>query len=408
MALQQNASALTLSHEQLKKCFLALCQHSVHSYEREIAQGFFTISGGHRVGVCGTAVVDEEGRIRQIKEPTSLCIRIARVEAQTKDPQLEELMRHAEEGILIAGAPGSGKTTMLRSCSRILSQQGKRIAVVDERRELWPVSEWGFSSAPPQNCDLLSGYPKAEGILHALRSLSPQLMLCDEVGGEKDAQAVAAGANAGVGMVVTVHARDTPPSWSEGPRRGSCLKPELSQGRFFSVAPLRRDGFGRSHMWTAFLRMCGAGMVVGCGWFAGNTRAAEFRQRRMLFEDLVTLCDLLIRNLEGRRVSLPVFFQKDLTPSLFSLLRFEGAKSEKFEKWHRNFWKDTGQYAPLSKEEMARIEEFWSELGSAGGEEEAGRLHFFSQYLQRPQSGQRRRKSRIRVFAAALGFVRAG
>ena len=209
LALQQNASALTLSHEQLKKCFLALCQHSVHSYEREIAQGFFTISGGHRVGVCGTAVVDEEGRIRQIKEPTSLCIRIARVEAQTKDPQLEELMRHAEEGILIAGAPGSGKTTMLRSCSRILSQQGKRIAVVDERRELWPVSEWGFSSAPPQNCDLLSGYPKAEGILHALRSLSPQLMLCDEVGGEKDAQAVAAGANAGVGMVVTVHARDS-------------------------------------------------------------------------------------------------------------------------------------------------------------------------------------------------------
>ena len=101
----------------------------------------------------------------------------------------------------------------------------------------------------------------------------------------------------------------------------------------------------------------------------------------MLFEDLVTLCDLLIRNLEGRRVSLPVFFQKDLTPSLFSLLRFEGAKSEKFEKWHRNFWKDAGQYAPLSKEEMARIEEFWSELGSAGGEEEAGRLHFFSQYF---------------------------
>ena len=63
-------------------------------------------------------------------------------------------------------------------------------------------------------------------------------------------------------------------------------------------------------MWTAFLRMCGAGMVVGCGWFAGNTRAAEFRQRRMLFEDLVTLCDLLIRNLEGRRVSLPVFFSE--------------------------------------------------------------------------------------------------
>ena len=200
--------ALVLGHGQLAGCFLALCRHSVHSYEREIAQGFFTILGGHRVGVCGTAVTDESGQIRQIKEPTSLCIRVARVGADAEDPRLAEVMGRAADGVLIAGAPGSGKTTMLRSCSRILSGQGRRVAVVDERRDLWPVSESGFSEPPPQNCDLLSGYPKAQGILQALRSLSPQLLLCDEVGGEEDARAIAAGANAGVGMVVTVHARD--------------------------------------------------------------------------------------------------------------------------------------------------------------------------------------------------------
>ncbi len=208
MAKQPSAPVLVLDHGQLAECFLSLCRHSVHSYEREIAQGFFTISGGHRVGVCGTAVTDDGGRILQIKQPTSLCIRVARVGADVGDPRLEELMRHAADGLLIAGAPGSGKTTILRGCSRILSKQGRRVAVVDERRELWPVGENGFFEPPPQNCDLLSGYPKAQGILQALRSLSPQLLLCDEVGGARDAQAIAAGVNAGVGMVVTVHARD--------------------------------------------------------------------------------------------------------------------------------------------------------------------------------------------------------
>ena len=202
------SSVPVLRHEQLNTCFLTLCQHSVHSYEREIAQGFFTIAGGHRVGICGTAVTDEDGRIRQIKEPTSLCIRIARINVDCRDPRLENLMQRAEDGIMIAGVPGSGKTTMLRSCSQILSEQGRRVAVIDERRELWPVDQKGFPVQPPLNCDLLSGYPKAQGILQALRSLSPQLMICDELGGEADAHAVAAGANAGVGMVVTVHARE--------------------------------------------------------------------------------------------------------------------------------------------------------------------------------------------------------
>ena len=83
---------------------------------------------------------------------------------------------------------------------------GTRTAVVDERREIWPTTEYGFTDPPPLNCDVLSGYPKHLGILQALRSLSPQAILCDEVGGEEDARAVAAGANSGVGMLVTVHA----------------------------------------------------------------------------------------------------------------------------------------------------------------------------------------------------------
>ena len=206
VTLQPESKTIFLSHPQLKECFMALCRYSVHSYEQEINHGFFTISGGHRVGICGTAVQDEGERIRQIKNPSSLCIRIARVNASVEDERINDLLQDIESGILIAGAPGSGKTTLLRECSRRLSDLGVRLAVVDERRELWPSTEYGFTQSPPLNCDVLSGYPKHLGILQALRSLSPQAILCDEVGGEADAQAVAAGANSGVGMMVTVHA----------------------------------------------------------------------------------------------------------------------------------------------------------------------------------------------------------
>lgn len=205
----QPQGGLTLTRTQLRECYLTLCNYSVASYEREIAQGFFTLNGGHRVGLAGSAVVGEDGKIQQIKDPTSLCIRIARTPQLKLPPQLTALLQGIQQqGLLLAGEPASGKTTLLRGCCTALSQQGGlRSCVVDERREIWPVTGHGFTQPPPCQCDLLSGYPKHLGILQALRSLSPQVILCDEVGSEADAQAVAAGANAGVGMVVTIHAR---------------------------------------------------------------------------------------------------------------------------------------------------------------------------------------------------------
>ena len=206
VSTQLESGAILLTHPQLNECFMALCRYSVHSYEQEICQGFFTISGGHRVGICGTAVQGEGETVRQIKSPSSLCIRIARVDAMISDERLDTLVREISSGILLAGPPGSGKTTLLRESSRRLSDAGVRVSIVDERRELWPTTEYGFTDPPPVNCDVLSGYPKHLGILLSLRSLSPQAILCDEVGGEEDARAIAAGANSGVGMMVTVHA----------------------------------------------------------------------------------------------------------------------------------------------------------------------------------------------------------
>lgn len=193
---------------EMKELFRGLCAYSLYSHEREIRQGYLTLRGGHRVGLCGTAVM-QNGEIVSVGEISSLCVRICRELPGAAD----ELFRRIglpEGGLLIAGAPSSGKTTVLRDIARQLAggKLGRyyRVAVVDERGELGssvqgqPQNDLGIS------CDLLSGYPRAEGILQAMRVLSPEYVLCDELGSEGDAQAVEAGMFAGAGMIASIHA----------------------------------------------------------------------------------------------------------------------------------------------------------------------------------------------------------
>lgn len=201
----QPAQALKLTGRQVAECFLALCAYSVHSYQNQLKNGYFTLPGGHRVGIAGQAVCDERDTIVQLEHITSLNIRIARRQLLTLDPLLEQAMQGCAGGMILAGEPQSGKTTVLRAMSGFFSSKGRQVAVVDQRRELWPDAQDG--KAPPLCCDVLAGYPRAEGIIQALRSLSPDVILCDEVGSVDDARAIEAGANAGVQMVVSIHAR---------------------------------------------------------------------------------------------------------------------------------------------------------------------------------------------------------
>ena len=92
----------------------------------------------------------------------------------------------------------------MRSVAEILSEDGKQISIVDSRREIWPITGQTLVP-PPLNCDVLLGYPRADGISQAIRCLSPSVVICDEVGGDKDIQAIEMGVNAGVTMVTSVH-----------------------------------------------------------------------------------------------------------------------------------------------------------------------------------------------------------
>lgn len=196
---------LRTPHPLLQTCFEAVCGYSVHSFSAQLANGFVPMPGGHRAGVCGTAYRDGSGRFC-IKNITSVHIRIARTEITECDSRLRELLKEASVGIMIAGAPSSGKTTILRAAVAELSRLGRKTAVIDERFELAPVNEAGFSAAIPQHCDILSGYPRPVGMQHALRVLSPDVIVCDEIGTAQDVKAAAAAVNAGVGLIVTIHA----------------------------------------------------------------------------------------------------------------------------------------------------------------------------------------------------------
>ena len=199
-----------LSQTQLESCFYALCDYSIHTHQQDIRQGFVTLRGGHRAGICGSCIW-ENGMTAGIRDISSICIRIARQRKGAADRLASRLLTgEISGGMLLAGAPGSGKTTILRDLARQLAGgltgTYYRVAVVDERGEIGAVAD-----GTPQNdlgvcCDILDGFPKAEGIEIAVRTLSPDFVFCDELGGTGEIEAVRQSVCRGVRMAAAVHA----------------------------------------------------------------------------------------------------------------------------------------------------------------------------------------------------------
>lgn len=237
---QPDAGVLSTPHALVQNCFQAICGYSVHSFADCIANGFVPLPGGHRAGICGTAFVDGNGAFA-LKNITSINLRVARTSLCACDAGLRPLLRAPGVGLLIAGAPGSGKTTLLRAVLAELSAAGRKTAVVDERFEIAPVEQSGFCTKLPLHCDVLSGYPKHIGMQHALRALAPDVIVCDEVGAMEDIAAITQAANAGVGLVVTIHAPD-----ADTLRRRPQYAALLQTGAFRHIAFLKgRETPGR-------------------------------------------------------------------------------------------------------------------------------------------------------------------
>lgn len=194
-----------------------LCNNSIYAYKNQMCEGFITIKGGHRIGITGTAVI-ENGKIINIKYISSLNFRIAREIINCSNPILGQVIDKKNNTInntLIVSPPGKGKTTILRDLIRNISNgvpalnfRGKTCGVVDERGEIAAM----YQGIPQNNIgirtDVIENISKAKGMKILIRSMAPEVIACDEIGSKEDIEAIKEAMISGVKGIFTIHGKN--------------------------------------------------------------------------------------------------------------------------------------------------------------------------------------------------------
>lgn len=198
--------------EELEALLKHLCQYSVYAFADEIRQGFLTVQGGHRIGLAGQVILEEDNRIRNLKYIRYINIRIAHEIRGVSDGVIPYLYDRNGQvfNTLLISPPGCGKTTMLRDIIRQVSDgtvygRGRNVGVVDERSEIA-----GSYLGVAQNdvgirTDVMDGCPKQEGMMMLIRSMAPQVLAVDELGSEGDIRALQTASRCGCKLVATIH-----------------------------------------------------------------------------------------------------------------------------------------------------------------------------------------------------------
>lgn len=213
--------------EELYEMVQQLCDHMLRLSPEKTGQGFITLHGGHRMGLCGR-VTQREGML-VLQEIGSACIRVAH---QIKGCGKEAAARFlaTRRGMLICGTPGSGKTTILRDAVRLISDSGIAVGLSDERGEVAACVQGIAQLDVGRRTHVLDGCPKAEALRWLLRSLCPQALAMDELYGMAECQAVREAAACGVPLIATIHAADM-----QQVRRRAGVRDLLAEGVFGQV-----------------------------------------------------------------------------------------------------------------------------------------------------------------------------
>lgn len=187
-----------LAPEEIFRAAQALSCHGLAAHQRELQSGFLPLPGGHRLGICG--IMDAGG----LREITSLCVR-----------QCHEILGAGEDvfplvrgkNALILGPPGAGKTTLLRDLARLSSQSGVQVGIIDERGEIAACREGRPLMDVGPCCDVVTGMDRFSAALLLIRAMAPQVIITDELGGPRDAQAMKEAVRCGVSVIASAHGR---------------------------------------------------------------------------------------------------------------------------------------------------------------------------------------------------------
>ncbi|SHE45839.1 stage III sporulation protein AA [Seinonella peptonophila] len=201
---QSPIDAMIATPEICQRFLNLVSQHSLYTLEEELQKGYITISGGHRVGITGKAIL-QDGKVTHLRDITHFNIRVAR-EVKGAGQHFIPYIYNKDglQNIMIVAPPQCGKTTCIRDLARIVGNHHK-VAIIDERSEIA-----GCLHGVPQfdvglRTDVLDACPKAEGMMMMIRSMSPDLLIVDELGREEDGRAIQEAVYTGVRLIATLH-----------------------------------------------------------------------------------------------------------------------------------------------------------------------------------------------------------
>ncbi len=208
------------------------CHHSAYAFSETIRQGYVTVEGGHRIGICGFGVI-RDGAVQTLRLPSSLNIRVAHAVLGCADSLAPVLT----VSTLLLGPPGSGKTTLLRDAVRQLSDlKGEIIGIADERGELSACLDGMLQSELGSRSDVLVNVPKAAAVMMLLRTMSPQWIALDEITAPEDIVAIEQAAYCGVNILATAHGESLQDLYGR-----PLYKRLMETGVFRQVVVLNRD-----------------------------------------------------------------------------------------------------------------------------------------------------------------------
>ncbi len=205
------------NRDEILQIMQSICNNSIYSYQNEIINGYITINGGHRVGITGDVVL-EDNKVINIKYISSLNFRIARQILDCSNNILRyviDLENNTVFHTLIVSPPGAGKTTLLKDLVRKISDgipeigfKGIDVSLIDERGEISAM----YKGMPQNNIgirtDVLENITKPLGIKMAIRAMAPKVIVADEIGSSADIDAINYAVCSGVKGIFTAHSSD--------------------------------------------------------------------------------------------------------------------------------------------------------------------------------------------------------